>query len=98
MHTVSLSTFSQNSDILAPNPTLWETTLGVASSRSLEAASDGSAAWVMGLTEEQEVEELKQMFKSPTKGLRRRPAWDDTPMRARPAALKGLRPVTREPW
>ena len=27
-----------------------------------------------------------------------RPAWDDTPMRPRPAALEGLRPVTQEPW
>ena len=27
-----------------------------------------------------------------------RPAWDGSPMRSRPAALRGLRPVTREPW
>jgi hypothetical protein len=27
-----------------------------------------------------------------------RPAWDNTALRARPAALVGLKPVTREPW
>lgn len=27
-----------------------------------------------------------------------RPAWDGSPMRSRPSALRGLRPVTREPW
>jgi hypothetical protein len=31
-------------------------------------------------------------------GLGRRPAWDGSPLRARPAALKGLQPITREPW
>ena len=25
-------------------------------------------------------------------------AWDSTPMRTRPAELRGLRPITREPW
>ena len=27
-----------------------------------------------------------------------RPSWDSTPMRNRPAALRGLKPVTPEPW
>ncbi len=27
-----------------------------------------------------------------------RPAWDSSPMRGRPSALRGLKPVTREPW
>ena len=27
-----------------------------------------------------------------------RPAWNSTPMRHAPAALKGLKPVTPEPW
>ena len=48
----------------------------------------------MGRTEADEVAELKQMFRSPA----RRPAWDSTPLRNRPAALIGLKPVTREPW
>ena len=30
--------------------------------------------------------------------LNARPTWDSSPMRSRPAALRGLRPVTREPW
>lgn len=39
-----------------------------------------------------EVAQLKNM------GLGRRPPWDGSPLRARPAALKGLQPITREPW
>ena len=27
-----------------------------------------------------------------------KPAWDNSPMRSRPAALRGLKPVTPEPW
>lgn len=34
----------------------------------------------------------------PAEGLAARPAWDGSPMRYIPAALKGLRPATREPW
>ena len=34
----------------------------------------------------------------PAPALDVRPQWDGTPMRARPAALTGLKPVTREPW
>jgi len=49
-------------------------------------------------SEEEEVNELKQMFRSPTSKMSRRPAWDSTPLRNRPSALQGLRPVTREPW
>jgi hypothetical protein len=41
--------------------------------------------------EEEELRELKSMFA-------RRPAWDSTPLRNRPPALVGLKPVTREPW
>lgn len=55
----------------------------------------------MGRTEADEIAELKSMFSSPTKGtvpINRRPAWDGTPLRSRPAALVGLKPVTREPW
>ena len=26
------------------------------------------------------------------------PSWDSSPMRATPHALKGIKPVTREPW
>ena len=55
------------------------------------------------MTEADEVAELKKMFRSPAKGkgtipINRRPAWDDTPLRHRPPALLGLKPVTREPW
>jgi len=39
----------------------------------------------------EEVRELKKM-------LARRPPWDSTPLRNRPSALVGLKPVTREPW
>jgi hypothetical protein len=54
-------------------------------------------------SEDEEVQELKQMFSSPTKSKKhrspaRKPAWDSTPLRSRPSALVGLRPVTREPW
>mmetsp|Transcript_41578 Transcript_41578/g.109687 ORF Transcript_41578/g.109687 Transcript_41578/m.109687 type:complete len:115 (+) Transcript_41578:68-412(+) len=48
-------------------------------------------------SEDDEVAELKQMFRSPGK-MARRPAWDSTPLRGRPSALRGIRPVTREPW
>jgi len=48
----------------------------------------------MGRNEADEVAELKSMFRSPP----RRPAWDSTPLRNRPSALMGLKPVTREPW
>lgn len=30
--------------------------------------------------------------------LNARPVWDSSPMRGRPSVLRGLRPVTREPW
>ena len=46
-------------------------------------------------SEADEVADLKRMFKG---GLPRRPAWDNTPLRSRPSALVGLKPVTREPW
>ena len=54
----------------------------------------------MGKSEEDEVAELKQMFRSPNKrnSMQNRPAWDPTPLRYRPSALVGLKPVTREPW
>ena len=51
-----------------------------------------------GQSEDAEVAELKQMFASPGGKPKRKPQWDSTPLRARPAALKGLKPVTREPW
>ena len=54
------------------------------------------------MAEAAEVAELKKMFASPTSGgtlpIHRRPAWDSTPLRNRPSALVGLKPVTREPW
>ena len=46
-------------------------------------------------TEAEEVADLKQMF---ARNIRNRPPWDDTPLRNRPSALVGLKPVTREPW
>lgn len=51
-------------------------------------------------TEDDEVAELKAMFSSPLKNskFKNRPAWDGTPLRNRPSALNGLKPVTREPW
>ena len=52
----------------------------------------------MGRSDEEEVAELRAMFSSPTTKISRRPAWDSTPLRNRPSALRGLRPVTREPW
>lgn len=54
----------------------------------------------MGRTDADEVAELKQMFSSPNKRskMMQRPAWDSTPLRNRPSALIGLKPVTREPW
>lgn len=55
----------------------------------------------MGRTEADEVAELKSMFGSPARGtipINRRPQWDSTPLRHRPPALCGLKPVTREPW
>ena len=42
-------------------------------------------------SEAEEIAQLRTMFD-------RRPAWDSTPLRNRPAALVGLKPVTREPW
>ena len=42
-------------------------------------------------TDSQEVQDLLNMFGD-------RPAWDSTPMRNRPSALRGLKPITREPW
>jgi hypothetical protein len=45
----------------------------------------------MPTTDAQEVKELRSL-------LARRPPWDSTPLRSRPAALVGLKPVTREPW
>jgi len=59
-----------------------------------------SQAAAMARSEEDEVNELKQMFRSPTASnkVSRRPAWDSTPLRNRPSALSGLKPVTREPW
>ena len=35
---------------------------------------------------------------SPPKTRDEKPAWDNTPMRSRPSALRGLKPVTPEPW
>ena len=55
----------------------------------------------MGLSEAEEIAELKDMFRSPPKKankFKNRPAWDSTPLRNRPSALVGLKPVTREPW
>ena len=64
----------------------------------------------MAKSEADEVAELKSMFKSPsnfksmvtagggTIPMNRRPPWDSTPLRNRPTALIGLKPVTREPW
>ena len=53
-------------------------------------------------SEAEELAELKSMFSSPTKNgpipVNRRPPWDATPLRSRPSALVGLKPVTREPW
>ena len=56
-------------------------------------------------SEAEEVAELKQMFRSPgvlvnrgTIPIHKRPAWDGTPLRNRPSALTGIKPVTREPW
>ena len=54
-------------------------------------------------SEAEELAELKSMFSSPPKKgppipINRRPAWDDTPLRNRPSALIGIKPVTREPW
>ena len=52
-------------------------------------------------TEADEVAELKSMFSAQPRGtipINRRPAWDGTPLRNRPTALIGLKPVTREPW
>lgn len=53
-------------------------------------------------SEADELAELKSMFSSPSKGtptpINRRPPWDATPLRNRPSALTGLKPVTREPW
>ena len=43
--------------------------------------------------EQAEVAALKKMFARKAK-----PPWDDTPLRNRPSALIGLKPVTREPW
>lgn len=44
-------------------------------------------------SEEEELEELKAMMKSPPKR-----EWDNTPLRNPPAALRGMVPVTKEPW
>ena len=44
-------------------------------------------------TEDEELASLKKMFRRDT-----RPPWDPTPLRNRPTALIGLKPVTREPW
>ena len=41
---------------------------------------------------------LMSMRAKPESRLAGRPAWDNTALRARPAALVGLKPVTREPW
>ena len=46
----------------------------------------------MAPSDADEVAQLRAM------GMGRRPAWDGSPLRARPAALKGLQPITREPW
>ena len=53
------------------------------------AAVLATSPQTMPRAEADEVAELKKMFN-------RRPAWDSTPLRARPAALKGLQPITRE--
>ena len=45
-------------------------------------------------SEADEVKELKAMFSA----NKRKPPWDSTPLRNRPSALIGLKPVTREPW
>ena len=42
--------------------------------------------------------ELKKMFKSPSSKMKNRPPWNGTPLRNRPSQLKGLKPVTPEPW
>ncbi len=42
-----------------------------------------------------EIAELLDLFGH---GKARKPAWDSTPYRPRPAALSGLKPITREPW
>ena len=55
----------------------------------------------MARSEADEIAELKDMFRSPPKKgnkFKNRPAWDSTPLRNRPSALVGLKPVTREPW
>jgi hypothetical protein len=41
---------------------------------------------------------LMSMRAKPESRVAGRPAWDNTALRARPAALVGLKPVTREPW
>lgn len=38
------------------------------------------------------------MFRSPSKSMSKRPPWNSTPLRNRPSQLKGLNPVTPEPW
>lgn len=51
-------------------------------------------------TEADEVRELRKMFKSPSRGrgIHNRPPWNGTPLRNRPSQLRGLKPVTPEPW
>ena len=41
---------------------------------------------------------LMSMRAKPESRVAGRPAWDNTALRARPAALVGVKPVTREPW
>jgi len=65
-------------------------------------------------TDEEEVADLMKMLTSPTRAqqeskhemsqasqassLGNRPAWDKRPLRNPPGALRGVRPVTQEPW
>ena len=58
-------------------------------------------------TEAEKAEEAKQKFSrkgsvtaagGKTIPINKRPPWDSTPLRSRPPALVGIKPVTREPW
>ena len=59
--------------------------------KAVKGFAEAGAARKKKIDDSEEVAELRNLFG-------RKPAWDSTPFRPRPAALTGLLPITREPW
>ena len=70
------------------------------------APAPGASPAVAPLNEEEEVEQLREMFKKSSPATKKKkkartaremPPWNDTPLRPAPWALRGLK-TNREPW